>query len=61
MALVSTMAWNVDSNNMSGGAACPPPLLKLAHQAFGLCFFHFQFGDRANSCTEPGNWRANYR
>jgi hypothetical protein len=43
----------------SGGQAGTPTPLKLARQASGLCFFHFQFGDRANSCTEPCSWQGN--
>jgi uncharacterized membrane protein YgcG len=42
-----------------GGQAGTPTPLKLACQASGLCFFHFQFGDRANSCTAPCSWQGN--
>jgi hypothetical protein len=44
---------------VGGGQAGTPTPLKLARQASGLCFFHFQFGDRANSCTEPCSWQGN--
>ncbi len=47
------------SGPVGGGQAGTPTPLKLAPQASGLCFFHFQFGDRANSCTELCSWQGN--
>jgi hypothetical protein len=47
------------SGPVGGGQAGTPTSLKLARQASGLCFFHFQFGDRANSCTELCSWQGN--
>jgi hypothetical protein len=32
---------------------------KLARQSSGLCRFHWQFGDKANSCRSPCFWQGN--
>ena len=31
----------------------------VARQATGLCFYHWSFGERANSCQAPCSWQGN--
>jgi len=53
-----------------GGAAAPagaaanssapsPSPASLARSSAGLCFYHWQFGDRARSCDAPCSWQGN--
>ena len=31
----------------------------LAKDPTGLCFYHWNFGDKANNCTDPCSWQGN--
>jgi hypothetical protein len=42
-----------------GGAPPVAPASKLARQSFGLCRFHWQFGDKAYSCRSPCSCQGN--
>jgi len=40
-------------------SASNPSPAALARDSAGLCFYHWQFGDRAHSCAAPCSWQGN--
>ena len=49
---------SVTSAATPSAVASPSPA-SLARSTAGLCFYHWQFGDRAHNCDAPCSWQGN--
>ncbi len=44
---------------VAASSTASPSLASLARSSSGLCFYHWQFGDKASKCDAPCSWQGN--